>query len=126
MHPDVVTAQHTQTLTPFVIPVRRIRYEDLVDEFYEYTQVLLGREPSPVQSPYLDLMEVATVYHSRGREVEALIRQLEIEGEIRKGEKLYLFRTGPLSSFIEMARKCIDLGSRRLTQEHLLTRMRME
>ena len=80
----------------------------------------------PVQSPYLSLAEVATAYHSRAREIEMLIYRAEQEGAVMKGSPMYKFRTGPLSSFIEMAKRCSDLGSRRLTQEQLLHEMRME
>lgn len=126
VHPDVVTAQHTSTLTPVRLGTQDLDYEELVEEFLGYADVLLGRAPSPVHSPYLELMEVATAYHSRGREVEMLILTEEQNGRVIKGSNLYRFRTGQLDSFIEMARKCIDLGSRRLTQEQILTRMREE
>lgn len=86
----------------------------------------MGREPSPIQSPYLELMEVATAYHSRAREVEMELLTMEQAGTIMRGDALYRFRTGQLSSFIEMTRKCIDLGSRRLTQEQTISRMREE
>lgn len=124
-HPDAVTAQHSTRLTPISLP-HFTRYEELVDEFLGYTQVLLGRVPSPVQSPYLELMEVATAYHSRAREVEMEIYTMEQTGTVLRGDPLYRFRNGQLNSFIEMTKKCIDLGSRRLTQEQTLTRMREE
>lgn len=124
-HPDVVTSQHSSTLTPIAFPTTN-RYDDLLDEFTHYANVLLGREPSPIQSPYLELMEVATAYHSRAREVEMELLTMEQAGTIMRGDALYRFRTGQLSSFIEMTRKCIDLGSRRLTQEQTISRMREE
>lgn len=126
-HPDVVTAQHSSRLSPIRFDHNnRIDYDELVEEFLGYANILLGRDVSPVQSPYLELMEVATAYHSRGREVEMIILTEEQTGKVPKGSDLYRFRTGQLASFIEMARKCIDLGSRRLTQEQILTRMRDE
>lgn len=124
-HPDVVTSQHSSSLTPIAFPTVN-RYDDLLDEFTHYANVLLGREPSPIQSPYLELMEVATAYHSRAREVEMELLTMEQAGTIMRGDALYRFRTGQLSSFIEMTRKCIDLGSRRLTQEQTISRMREE
>ena len=124
-HPDVVTSQHSSSLTPIAFPTVN-RYDDLLDEFTHYANVLLGREPSPIQSPYLELMEVATAYRSRAREVEMELLTMEQAGTIMRGDALYRFRTGQLSSFIEMTRKCIDLGSRRLTQEQTISRMREE
>lgn len=124
-HPSVVTAQHTFKLTPLELP-NNTEYEELLEEFDGYTQILLGREPSPIQSPYLSLMEVATAFHSRGREVEMMIYRREIDGSVLRGSHLYRFRTGYLDSFLSMTRRCIDLGSRRLTQETLLNSMREE
>ena len=126
VHPDVVTAQHSERLSAIPPTSNSMLYDDLLDEFTGYANVLLGREESPVQSPYLSLMEVATAYHSRAREVEMNLYTMEQTGEIRRGEDLYRFRNGQLKSFIEMSRKCIDLGSRRLTQEQIMTRMREE
>lgn len=124
-HPSVVTSQHSSALTPLTFTTT-IGYDDLLDEFMGYANVLLGRDPSPLQSPYLELMEVATAYHSRAREVEMELLTMEQSGVISRGDHLYRFRTGQLASFIEMARKCIDLGSRRLTQEQVISRMREE
>jgi hypothetical protein len=98
----------------------------LRDEFLHYANVLLGREPSPVESPYLTLQEVATAYHSRACEVEMLIYDGEREGDIMRGSPLYKFRTGSLASFISLAKRCADLGSRRLTQEKLLHDARLD
>ena len=77
--------------------------------------VLLGREPSPINSGVSSLMEVAEAYHARAREMEGLIHEAEADGAVLKGSKLYRFRTGQLRSFIELARGAIDLGSRRIT-----------
>lgn len=79
-----------------------------------------------MDSPYLQLAEVAAAYHSRAREVEMLIYIGENDGSIIRGSKLYKFRTGTLNSFIEMSKRLYDLGSRRLTQESLLTQQRLE
>jgi hypothetical protein len=67
-------------------------------------------------------MEVATAYIARAFEIEMLLLQLEHEGD----HALQKFRTGPLRSFIDAARKMVDLGSRRLTQEQMLTDMRRD
>lgn len=97
-----------------------------MDEFLGYASVLAGREEPPIQSPYLQLAEVAAAYHTRAREIEMLIHIGEQDGSIVKGSQLYKFRTGTLNSFIEMCRRLYDLGSRRLTQEALVTQQRLE
>jgi hypothetical protein len=99
--------------------------DDLHDEIIGYVDVLLGRTPSPVQSPYLELAEVATAYYARALEIDILIHAKERSGEIRRGQPYYKFRTGELRSFIELAKKCAELGSRRLTQEGLLLQQRL-
>jgi len=88
--------------------------------------VLLGHEPSPLQSPYLGLQEVATAYLARAYELDMLIHHAEDSGEVRRGTPYYRIRTGVLRTFIDMARKLADLGSRRLTQEDLITRQRRD
>lgn len=98
----------------------------LRDELLHYASVLLGREDPPVDSPYLGLMEVATTYYARALEIEMLILQEEQEGRVIRGHPLYRFRTGQLRSFIELSKKMADLGSRRLTQETLLSEQRYD
>lgn len=88
--------------------------------------MLLGREDPPLESPYLQLAEIAAAYHSRAREIEMLIYIGENDGSILRGSKLYKFRTGTLNSFIEMSKRLYDLGSRRLTQETLISQQRLE
>jgi hypothetical protein len=95
-----------------------------MDELHSYTQVLLGHDDSPVVSPYLTLMEIATVYLARAYEIEMLIYEGEHTDAIPPGHLLRKLRTGPLQSFINMARKLADLGSRRLSQEQMLTEQR--
>jgi hypothetical protein len=98
----------------------------LWDEIKGYMDVLLGREESPISSPYLALAEVATAYYARAQEIDAMIHAAEREGAILRGSPLYRFRTGELRSFIELSKKCAELGSRRLTQEQLLQQQRFE
>lgn len=83
------------------------------------TNVLLGRLPSPIQAGVLSLMEVADNYYARAAELTMLIQKAEREGDIGKGSEFYKFRTGELRTFMEMAKRAADLGSRRLTFETL-------
>jgi len=99
---------------------------DVFDELEGYIQVLLGHADPPVDSPYLALQEVATAYLSRAYEISILINRGETEGRIKRGSTYYLLRTRSLRDFIEMARKLADLGSRRLSQEVLLTQQRRD
>lgn len=98
----------------------------MVDEITEYCHVLLGRVVPPVQSPYLQLAEIAAAYHARGRELEMLIYLGEQNGSIVRGDRYYKFRTGPLNSFLEMSKRLYDLGSRRLSQEQLISQQRID
>lgn len=94
--------------------------DELQDEFTHYANVLLGRADSPLDSPYLALQEVATVFYARACEVEMLIHEAEREGLIKPKSPLYLFRTGSLRSFLAMSKMMAQLGSRRLSEEQLL------
>lgn len=98
----------------------------LADELLGYVDVLLARADAPVDSPYLDLQECATAYLSRALEMEMLIHNLERNRKIVRGHPLMKFRTGSLRSFIEMAKKMADLGSRRLSAEQLLSDQRYD
>lgn len=99
---------------------------ELEAEVYGMWDVLLGRVDSPVEGGYLSLQEVATAYHSRALEIEALIRQGERKKVFAKTSEHYLFRVGELAPFIEVAKKAAQLGSRRLAQEQLLHEQRYE
>lgn len=99
---------------------------DLQEELTHYINVLLGREPSPVDSPYLTLMEVANAYYARAQEMEFMIHAEEQAHRVVRGSPLYKFRTGQLRAFQEMAKRQVDLGSRRLTQEKLLSDQRYD
>lgn len=98
----------------------------LWEELQGYIDVLLGRVESPIDSPYLALAEAATAYYARAQEIDARIHAAEREGAVMRGSPLYRFRTGELRSFIELSKKCAELGSRRLTQEQLLAHQRFE
>lgn len=84
-------------------------------ELKDMTDVLLGREEPPIDIGVSTLMEVAEAYHARAREMEMLLSQAESDGYVVKGSKHYHFRTGELRAFIELVRKSIELGSRRIT-----------
>lgn len=116
--------QFSETLNAVPVGLGAVSVEDLEEELQDYCDVLLGRIPAPINSPYLALAEVATAYYARALEIDMLIHNGERDGHITKGSALYRFRTGSLRSFIDMAKKMSDLGSRRLTQEKLLSEER--
>lgn len=91
----------------------------MMEEVQDMTDVLLGRAQPPIQSGILTLMEVADGYFARASELTMLIQQGEREGTILKGSAHYKFRTGELRTFMEMAKRATDLGSRRVTAESL-------
>ena len=83
------------------------------------TDVLLGREEPPIDAGHLTLYEVSDAYYARAAELTMLLQQAEREGTVLKGSSHYKFRTGELRTFLEMAKRAADLGSRRLTYESL-------
>jgi hypothetical protein len=119
-------AQLGQRLIDIEVGLGLNSVDDLQQEIMGYVDILLGRGESPIDSPYLAMMEVATAYYARAQELDMIIHSAEREGAVMRGSQYYKFRTGELKSFIELARKCADLGSRRLTQEDLLERQRYE
>lgn len=98
--------------------------DDLKKEIRGYWDVLLGREPCPIDDGVMTLMEISYAYYARATEVESLIHEAEREGVVLRGTGYYHFRTGELRDFIEVARKAMDLGSRMLTHETYLAKMR--
>ncbi len=104
----------TSTLRPFPLASGR-ELSQWKLELDEYREVLLGRQPPPVNNGILTLMEVADAYLARAREMEQLLQRWETEGTVVKGSNQYKFRTGELRSFIESARSAVELGSRRVT-----------
>lgn len=123
---DTPNVQFGRTLISVKLGLGLPDVELIKEELLGYTDILLGRVPSPIESPYLSLQEVATAFHSRAREIEMLIYMGEQEGAILRGSPLYKLRTGTLQSFIEMSKRLADLGSRRMSQEELLYRQRLE
>jgi hypothetical protein len=76
---------------------------------------LLGRVEPPIDNGISTLAEVANAYYARAREIEMILLRGELDGHILKGTAPYRFRTGELRSFIELAKNCYELGSRRIT-----------
>ena len=102
--------------------------DDLHDELLHYVNVMLGRADPPLEIDgfYLDLMEVAAAYYARAKEIDMLIHWEEQNRRVIRGSPYYKFRTGQLRSFIEMSKMMADLGSRRLSQERLLSEQRYD
>lgn len=97
----------------------------MIEELQDMTDVLLGREKPPIDAGHLTLMEVADAYFARASELTMLLQKAEREGQITRGSAHYKFRTGELRTFMEMARRAAELGSRRLTEEQLHWEMQM-
>lgn len=95
--------------------------DELEEELFGYVDVLLGRQEPPIDNGVLTLMEVTNAYLSRAYEIEMMILAAERSRDILRASPYVKFRTGELRSFIELARKAQELGSRRLTQLQLLT-----
>lgn len=77
--------------------------------------VLLGREDPPIDVGIGTLLEVAESFHARASEMEIIIKRGESEGTILKSSAPYKFRTGELRTFLELTKRTMDLGSRRVT-----------
>ena len=110
-------------------PKRRLRQIDVPagldnitkmrSELQDMVDVLIGRVEPPIEAGHLTLMEVADTYFARASEMTMLIQRQEADEETGKGSLLYKFRTGELRTFMELAKRASDLGSRRLTKEQL-------
>lgn len=115
-------------------PAHRLRGIDLpnglgtIDELHAELQsminVLLDRVPAPVDNNNpLGLMTVANAYFARASEMAILIYAMERDGRVKGGrgsdDPYHLFRTGELNVFMEMAKKSVDEGSRRLSAAQL-------
>ena len=91
------------------------------EELLDMVDVLMGRvaPPAPLRGTTLALLEVADAYYARASEIKMQIQKLEREGRVIRGAPLYKLRTGELATFMEMAKRASELGSRRLTDESL-------
>jgi hypothetical protein len=117
-------AQVVERLMPTPVGEGLPSVTELWQEIHGYMDVLLGRVEPPIDSPYLSLMEVATAYYARAQEIDALIHHEENQMRVLRGSEYYKFRTGELRAFLELSKKAADLGSRRLSQEQILTEQR--
>ena len=86
--------------------------------------VLLDRNQAPVDNDNpLALMTVANAYFARASEMVFLIHAMEREGLVKGGrgskDEYHMFRTGELAVFLELAKRSIDEGSRRLSAAQL-------
>jgi hypothetical protein len=97
----------------------------MVEELQDMTDVLLGRIEPPIDAGHLTLMEISDAYFARASEITMLLQRAEREGTVTKGSAHYRFRTGELRTFLELARRASELGSRRLTEEQLMWEMQM-
>lgn len=84
-------------------------------ELDEYTSILLGHAPPPIDRGDMTLLEYANAVYSRAMELTMLLQRAEAAGVVVKGSKVYKFRTGELRTFVELAGRAVDLGSRRVT-----------
>lgn len=130
IRPDgVAHVGHTQfatKLTDLPVGVGLPDPEEIEDELLDYCDVLLGRVDPPLDSPYLQLAEIATGYLARALELNMMIHREERRGTVHRGSPYYKIRTGSLRSFIEMATRMASLGSRRLTEQRLVFDERLD
>lgn len=84
------------------------------------TDVLTGNAEPPINPRRIEaLMEVADAYFARASEITMLIQTAERTGRVTRGSAFYKFRTGELRTFMEMAKRATELGSRRVTVAQL-------
>lgn len=98
-----------------------LQITDLRLELDQYKDWLLRRSwppghPTGVGSYH----DVAVAVFARAKEIEMIIRRQEDDGLLAKGNSLTKFRSGELRYFLEMAGKCIDRGSREITEAQLV------
>jgi len=99
---------------------------ELKSELLDMTDVLVGRKEPPIDRGVFTLHEVADAYFARAAEITMLLQQAEREGHVAKGSAHYKFRTGELRTFLEMAKRASDLGSRRLTFAQMMYQERRD
>lgn len=83
-------------------------------ELQDMWDTLLGRIEPPIPSRSVQaLMEVADAFYARAGEITAMIQKDEADGLASPSYRK--FRTGELRTFMEVAKRAADLGSRRIT-----------
>ena len=106
-------------LVPLDLPEGLPPISLMVQELQDMTDVLMGREPPPIDLGVSTLLEVANGYYARASELTMMIQQQEREGRVKAGSAHYKFRTGELRTFLDFCKRCLETGSRRLTYESL-------
>ena len=86
--------------------------------------VLLGREAPPFDNGVMTMLEYASACHARASEMTMQIQRMELDGTVKRGDKLYKFRTGELRTACEVFKRSADMGSRRLTEAKMEQEMR--
>lgn len=89
------------------------------EELIDMSNVLLGRVLPPLDAGVSTLLELADAYYARAAEMTMLIQKAEREGRVDKNSPFYKFRTGELRTFMDLAKRSAETGSRRLTKEQL-------
>lgn len=127
--PKYVLKEKVNGVRGFVLPAGLGTPQEINKELSSMIDVLLDRVESPVDNrDPLALMRVANGYLARAREIEFLILAREREGttkrtprtvDMSKADPYYTLRTGELQSFIAIAEKAVDEGSRRLSAAQL-------
>lgn len=84
-------------------------------EMNEYVSVLMGRQDSPFDNGVATLAEYASIVLARGLEIQMRLHRAEADGNVSRGDPWYIYRTGELRDFIELAKSAYDIGSRRVT-----------
>lgn len=92
---------------------------DIQREIDEYLEVLMGHQEPPIRNGVMTMMEVANAYYARAMELTILIHRGESDGIITKTHPYYKLRNGELRKFAELAKSCVELGSRRLTASQI-------
>lgn len=88
--------------------------------------VLLGHVSPPIDRGVMTLQEVADAYYARAAEITIELHRMESDGHVKRGDHLYKFRTGELRTFMDVAKRASELGSRRLTYEQVMLEQRFE
>lgn len=94
---------------------------ELEAEIREYVAVLTGHQEPPFDMGIITLMEVGNAYFARLNELRILILQAERSGAVDKSSPYAKIRTGDLAIAADLAKRCTDVGSRRLSHAQLMS-----